>query len=68
MDDEQEHYRPEQTGMYELEFPAPQLSLPDGRGPVMIHLDGGATAPQSVRIDVSGIDTLYGTVDPAKGY
>ncbi len=38
MTDEQgQQYQPEQTGMYELEFPAPQLSAPDGRGPVMIH-------------------------------
>ena len=36
-DDQEQHYQPEQTGMYELEFPAPQLSAADGRGPVMIH-------------------------------
>ena len=26
-DKPEQHYQPEQTGMYELEFPAPQLSL-----------------------------------------
>ncbi|MBW8711545.1 MAG: PAC2 family protein, partial [Mycobacterium sp.] len=36
-DNAEQHYQPEQTGMYELEFPAPQLSSADGSGPVMIH-------------------------------
>jgi hypothetical protein len=31
-DHPEQHYAPEQTGMYELEFPAPQLSSADGRG------------------------------------
>ena len=46
MDENQEqHYQPEQSGMYELEFPAPQLSSSDGRGPVMIHaLEGFSDA------------------------
>ncbi|MDT5019278.1 MAG: hypothetical protein QOD39_5438, partial [Mycobacterium sp.] len=35
-DNPEQRYQPEQTGMYELEFPAPQLSAADGRGPVMI--------------------------------
>src|ERR1700746_1804032 len=43
--------RPEQTGMYELEFPAPQLSAPDGRGPVMIHaLEGFSDAGHAIRL------------------
>jgi predicted ATP-grasp superfamily ATP-dependent carboligase len=51
MADEHDHYRPEQTGMYELEFPAPQLSSPDGRGPVMIHaLEGFSDAGHSIRL------------------
>ena len=51
MSDEQEHYRPEQTGMYELEFPAPQLSSPDGRGPVMVHaLEGFSDAGHAIRL------------------
>src|ERR1700755_3165873 len=41
----EQQYHPEQTGMYELEFPAPQLSTADGRGPVMIHaLEGVSDA------------------------
>ena len=44
-------YRPEQSGMYELEFPAPQLSSPDGRGPVMIHaLEGFSDAGHAIRL------------------
>src|ERR1700744_4294501 len=38
-------YQPEQNGMYELEFPAPQLSSSDGRGPVLVHaLEGFSDA------------------------
>lgn len=29
-DSQEQHYQPEQNGMYELEFPAPQLSAVDG--------------------------------------
>ena len=37
--------------MYELEFPAPQLSSPDGRGPVMIHaLEGFSDAGHAIRL------------------
>ncbi len=51
MADEQDQYRPEQTGMYELEFPAPQLSSSDGRGPVMIHaLEGFSDAGHAIRL------------------
>jgi PAC2 family len=51
MADHGDEYRPEQTGMYELEFPAPQLSSPDGRGPVMIHaLEGFSDAGHAIRI------------------
>ena len=46
-----QHYQPEQTGMYELEFPAPQLSSEDGRGPVMIHaLEGFSDAGHAIKI------------------
>jgi predicted ATP-grasp superfamily ATP-dependent carboligase len=42
---------PEQTGMYELEFPAPQLSTADGRGPVLIHaLEGFSDAGHAIRL------------------
>ena len=44
-DSPEARYQPEQTGMYELEFPAPQLSSADGSGPVMIHaLEGFSDA------------------------
>jgi predicted ATP-grasp superfamily ATP-dependent carboligase len=48
-DNQEQRYQPEQTGMYELEFPAPQLSSPDGRGPVMIHaLEGFSDAGHAI--------------------
>jgi hypothetical protein len=44
-------YRPDQSGMYELEFPAPQLSSADGRGPVMVHaLEGFSDAGHAIRL------------------
>ncbi|MGE0220238.1 proteasome assembly chaperone family protein [Mycolicibacterium sp.] len=46
-----QQYQPEQTGMYELEFPAPQLSSADGRGPVLIHaLEGFSDAGHAIRL------------------
>lgn len=36
---------PGQHGMYELEFPAPQLSTSDGRGPVLVHALQGFSMP-----------------------
>lgn len=43
--------QPEQTGMYELEFPAPQLSTADGRGPVLVHaLEGFSDAGHAIRL------------------
>ena len=46
-----QHYQPEHTGIYELEFPAPQLSSEDGRGPVMIHaLEGFSDAGHVIKI------------------
>ena len=54
------HYQPEQTGMYELEFPAPQLSSDDGRGPVMIHaLEGFSDAGHAIKLAATHLkDTL----------
>jgi predicted ATP-grasp superfamily ATP-dependent carboligase len=50
-DSPEPHYQPEQTGMYELEFPAPQLSAADGRGPVMIHaLEGFSDAGHVIKL------------------
>jgi predicted ATP-grasp superfamily ATP-dependent carboligase len=51
MADDQHRPRPEQTAMYELEVPAPQLSSSDGRGPVMIHaLEGFSDAGHAIRL------------------
>src|ERR1700750_2742710 len=44
-------YQPGQAGMYELELPAPQLSTPDGRGPVLVHaLEGFSDAGHAIRL------------------
>ncbi len=44
-------YHPEQSGMYELEFPAPQLSSADGRGPVLLHaLEGFSDAGHVIKM------------------
>ena len=41
----------EQSRMYELEFPAPRLTSPDGQGPVLVHgLEGFADAGHAVRL------------------
>ncbi len=46
-----EQHNPGQSGMYELEFPAPQLSSPDGRGPVLVHaLEGFSDAGHAIRL------------------
>lgn len=48
---EDRHYQPEQSGMYELEFPAPQLSSADGRGPVLVHaLEGFSDAGHAIKL------------------
>ncbi|MBX7432754.1 PAC2 family protein [Mycobacterium sp. Y57] len=59
-DDRGQQYQPEPTGMYELEFPAPQLSSPDGRGPVLIHaLEGFSDAGRAIRLAAQHLkDTL----------
>ncbi|MCV7152234.1 proteasome assembly chaperone family protein [Mycolicibacterium pyrenivorans] len=50
-DDPGRQYQPDQTGMYELEFPAPQLSAADGRGPVLIHaLEGFSDAGRAIKL------------------
>lgn len=56
-----QHYQPDQSGMYELEFPAPQLSSSDGRGPVLIHaLEGFSDAGHAIRL---AAEHLRGTLD-----
>ena len=56
----EQQYRPEQTGIYELEFPEPQLSAADGRGPVMLHaLEGFSDAGHAIRLAAQHLkDTL----------
>src|SRR3954465_6412340 len=46
--------------MYELEFPAPQLSSSDGRGPVLVHaLEGFSDAGRAIRLSAQHLkDTL----------
>ena len=58
--DREQHYQPEQNGMYELEFPAPQLSSLDGRGPVLVHaLEGFSDAGHAIRLAAGHLkDTL----------
>ena len=61
MADEQGHnYRPEK--MYELEFPAPQLSSADGRGPVLIHaLEGFSDAGHAIRLAAGHLQSVLDT-------
>jgi hypothetical protein len=63
MDDKQEQrYEPEQSGMYELEFPAPQLTASDGRGPVMIHaLEGFSDAGHAIRLSAQHLKNTLDT-------
>ncbi|MBY0285708.1 MAG: PAC2 family protein [Mycobacteriaceae bacterium] len=50
-DQPEQVYQPDQTGMYELEFPAPQLTSADGRGPVLIHaLEGFSDAGHAIKL------------------
>jgi predicted ATP-grasp superfamily ATP-dependent carboligase len=50
-DQPEQRYQPDQTGMYELEFPAPQLTSADGRGPVLIHaLEGFSDAGHAIKL------------------
>lgn len=45
------HYQAQQSGMYELEVPAPQLTSADGEGPVLIHaLEGFSDAGHAIRL------------------
>lgn len=55
-----EDNRPEPTGMYELEFPGPQLAAADGRGPVLIHaLEGFTDAGHAAKLAAEHLkDTL----------
>lgn len=58
--DDRRNPQPEQTGLYELEFPAPQLWSSDGRGPVMVHaLEGFSDAGHAIHLAAQHLrDTL----------
>src|SRR6202161_1625371 len=58
--DNKPRHQLEHTGMYELEFPAPQLSSSDGRGPVLVHaLEGFSDAGHAIRLAAHPLkDTL----------
>ncbi|MFV0494413.1 proteasome assembly chaperone family protein [Mycobacterium sp.] len=44
-------YQPGSSGMYELEFPSPQVATADGRGPVLVHaLQGFSDAGHAIRL------------------
>ncbi|MGE2734130.1 proteasome assembly chaperone family protein [Mycolicibacterium vaccae] len=61
-EDPSQHYQPEQTGMYELEFPAPQLTAPDGRGPVLIHaLEGFSDAGRAIKLAAQHLKNTLNT-------
>jgi hypothetical protein len=58
----EQRYHPEQTGLYELEFPAPQLSSADGRGPVMIHaLEGFSDAGHAIKLAAAHLKNTLDT-------
>ena len=59
-DDDRRNQQPDQTGLYELEFPAPQLWTSDGRGPVMVHaLEGFSDAGHAIHLAAQHLrDTL----------
>jgi proteasome assembly chaperone (PAC2) family protein len=58
----EQHYHPEQTGLYELEFPAPQLSSADGRGPVLIHaLEGFSDAGHAIKLAATHLKNALDT-------
>ncbi len=61
-DKQDQRYEPDHSGMYELEFPAPQLSSSDGRGPVMIHaLEGFSDAGHAIRLSAQHLKNTLDT-------
>src|ERR1700734_563035 len=60
--DRAQRFQPEQNGMYELEFPAPQLSSSDGRGPVLVHaLEGFSDVGHAIRLAASHLKAALET-------
>lgn len=61
-DEQGQQYQPEPTGMYELEFPAPQLSASDGRGPVLVHaLEGFSDAGHAIHLAAEHLRNVLDT-------
>jgi hypothetical protein len=61
-DQNPDDYQPGQPGLYELEFPAPQLSTNDGRGPVLVHaLEGFSDAGHAIRLSATHLKTSLDT-------
>jgi hypothetical protein len=59
---EAQDYQPGQPGMYELEFPAPQLVSSDGRGPVLVHaLEGFSDAGHAIRLAAAHLKAALDT-------
>lgn len=59
---DEHYYQPGQSGMYELELPAPQLSASDGRGPVLVHaLEGFSDAGHAIRLAASHLKGVLDT-------
>jgi predicted ATP-grasp superfamily ATP-dependent carboligase len=59
---EAQDYQPGQPGMYELEFPAPQLVTSDGRGPVLVHaLEGFSDAGHAIRLAAAHLKAALDT-------
>lgn len=57
-----QRYQPEPTGMYELEFPAPELSSPDGSGPVLLHaLEGFSDAGHAIKLAATHLKNTLDT-------
>src|SRR6201984_3222310 len=57
-----ESHQPGQRGMYELEFPAPQLSTSDGRGPVLVHaLEGFSDAGHAIGLAATHLKAALDT-------
>ncbi|RFD25430.1 proteasome protein [Mycobacterium uberis] len=60
--DDEQYYQPGQPGIYELEFPAPQLLASDGRGPVLIHaLEGFSDAGHAIRLAAAHLKATLDT-------
>ena len=58
----EQQYQPDRDGMYELEFPAPQLSSDDGRGPVLVHaLEGFSDAGHAIKLAATHLKNTLDT-------